>query len=151
MKFFTRKASRVLRTAKGEEKWERVWKQYKEHLKHIRPKLSKGWRKVAAANFHDSRVFSFGPLQESSQGAEYIVNIDMNPGWKRAPLFICSLHFFRVRSVELPSKVLEDYIVYDEVHLASKNTREWRALLTRSQLRIQAEEVAFILNHEPLA
>lgn len=150
MKFFTRKASRCLRTEKGNEKWDRIWEEYKQHLKYIRPKLSKGWRQLAATNFHDSRIFSFSRLDEASYDAEYIINIDMNPGWKRPPLFISSLHFYRVRRVELPFEVLKDWIVYDEVDVAARGTREWRALLGQCELRIQAEEVAFFMNHDPL-
>jgi len=151
MKFFTRKASRVLHTEKGDEACGRVLRQYKQHLKHILPDLSKGWRKVAATNFHDSRVFSCGQLDESSYDSEYIINLDMNPGWKSPPLFVCSLHFYRTHNVEMPSKILDDRIVYDEVHLTSKNAREWQVLLAHSELRIEADDVAFSINHRPLA
>jgi hypothetical protein len=109
--------------------------------------LSAGWRKIAATEFHDAEVFSLGPLQDG----EFLINIDMNPRWKQPPFFICSLHFYGVRRVSVPEKVQGDVLIYNEVHVTPKDTREWRALLAHSELRIQAADVAYCINHEPLA
>jgi hypothetical protein len=147
MKFFTRKASRALRTKRGELAWDRLWERYKQHLRNIRPRLAAGWRKIAVTNFHDTEVFSFGQLDDR----EFIINIDMNPLWKQPPFFICSLHFRGVRRLDVPAKVLGDVLIYDEVHLTSKSVSEWRALLAHSELRIEAEDVEYFINHEPLA
>jgi hypothetical protein len=102
MKFFTRDAQRMLRSRKGEAAWLKICHRYDQHLRRIRPHLSKGWRKIAATNFHDTVIFSYLPLND---GDEFIINIDMNPRWKSTPLFICSLHFYRVISADIPKNV----------------------------------------------
>ena len=137
-----------MRTKKGELAWERIWKLYNRHLSGIRPRLSTGWRKIAATEFHDTEVFSFGQLM---QEGEFLINIDMNPRWKKPPLFICPLHFYGVSKRSVPEKVQGDVLIYNEVHITSKGTREWRALLAHSELRIVATDVAYWINHEPLA
>ena len=147
MKFFTRKASRALRTKKGKQAWDRLWEQYEQHLRKIRSGLSTNWRRIAATNFHDTEVFSFGPLHDG----EFLINIDMNPRWKQPPFFICSLHFYGVHTVDVPKKVHGDVLIYDEVHVTPTGTREWRALLAHSELRIEADDVGYFINHEPLA
>jgi len=147
MKFFTRKASRALRTKKGKQAWDRLWKRYEQHLKEIRPRLPSGWRKIAATHFHDAEVFSFGSLDN----ADFLINIDMNPRWKQPPFFICSLHFHGVRTVEVPTKVQGDVLIYDEVHFTPRCTGEWRVLLAHSELRIEAADVAYFINHQALA
>ncbi len=148
MKFFTRKASRALRTKKGEQAWDRIWERYKQHLREIRPRLTAGWRKIATTEFHDTEIFSFGPLLPNG---EFLINIDMNPRWKQPPFFICSLHFYGVRKASVPEKVQGDVLIYDEVHTTSQGTREWRASLAHSEFRIEAANVAYSINHEPLA
>jgi hypothetical protein len=148
MKFFTRKANKALRTAKGSQAFDRLCKLYREHLKRIRPDLSRGWRKVAGAEFHDTEVFSFGRLHDAD---EFIINLDMNPRWKQPPLFICALHFYRVRRVDLASRVQGDVILNDEVHTTHTGATEWRVLLRHSEFRIQADDVSYFINHEPLA
>jgi len=145
MKFLTRKASNV-RTEKRERAWLRLWDRYQMHLREIRPQLSTGWRKIAATVFHDTEVFSFGPVLDK----EFIINIDMNPGWKSQPLFICSLHFRKVRRFDVPQRVQGDWLIHDEVDITSKGAGVWRALLRRSAFRIEADEVAYVINHEPL-
>jgi len=147
MKFFTRKASRALSTKRGEQAWDRIWKRYEQHLRKIRPRLSPGWRKVAATEFHDTEVFSFG----SSQDGEFLINIDMNPRWKQPPFFICSLRFRGVRRVTVPQKVQGDVLIYNEVHVTTRGTGEWRALLAHSEFRLEAPDVTYWINHEPLA
>jgi hypothetical protein len=144
MKFFTKKASHALPTQKGEEAWDRRWAQYEQHLKEIRPRLSRGWRKVAATEFHDTAIFSFG----TPRGNEFIVNIDMNPLWKQPPLRICSLHFYGIRRVHMPNDVLKEWVIYTEVHATQRGGGELRALLAEdTELKIEADDVDFVLNY----
>jgi hypothetical protein len=145
MKFFTRQASRALRTKRGEQEWGHICRRYEQHLRKIRPRLSPGWRKIAATEFHDAEVFSFGPSQDGA----FLINIDMNPRWKEPPLFICSLCFRGVHGVSAPQKVQGDVLIYDEVHVAARGRGEWRVLLAHSELQIEAADVTYWINHEP--
>jgi hypothetical protein len=148
MKFFTREAQRLLRAKKGEIAWARLCARYAQHLRRIRPHLSKEWRQTAATNFHDTKIFSFLVLNDDD---ELIINIDMNPRWKSTPLFICSLHFYGVLKADIPGNVLRAWLLNTEVHLTAKPAGEWRVRLQRSELRVQAADVGYFINHEPLA
>jgi hypothetical protein len=61
------------------------------------------------------------------------------------------LHFYRVISADIPKKALKEWLLDSEVHLVGKHSGEWRARLERSELRILAADVAYFINHEPLA
>ena len=148
MKFFTREAQRMLRTRKGAGAWDEICDRYDQHLRRIRPHLSKGWRQIAATNFHDTKIFSFLLLND---GGELLINIDMNPRWKSTPLFICSLHFDGVIKADFPRNVLLEWLLNTEVHLTARHAGEWRVRLQRSELRVQAADVGYFINHKPFA
>ena len=144
MKFFTKEASKALRTKKGNAEWENRLARYERHLIKICPTLTAAWRRVAKTDFHDSKVFSFGQWQFG----EFILNIDMFPRWKEAPLGICSLRFGDVRKLDVPEEVLKDWLIYTEVH-ALRGGAEFRGLCANfAQFRIAGKEVRYFLNYD---
>jgi len=98
--------------------------------------------------FSRYKDFSFLALND---GDELIIDIDMNPRWKTTPLFICSLHFCGAIKADMPRNVLREWLLNTEVHLAAKKVVEWRVRLERSELRVQAADDSYFIDHEPLA
>ena len=144
MKFFTKKASRGLATKNGGRDWDRRWAQYEQYLKHIRSRLSPGWRKIASTDLHDAEIFSFGAPRDD----EFIINIDMHPMWKQLPFRICSLHLYGMRRIQMPRKALQNPLIHTEVHAPEKGGGEMRALLAdRQELRIVPDDVEYFLNY----
>jgi hypothetical protein len=121
---------------------------YELHLQDIRPLLSKGWRRVAKADFHDTNVFSFVKWHNG----EFILNIDMNPRWKQTPVVICSLRFQGVRKIDVPEKVAKDWLIYTEVHARRGGGAELRGLCANNaEFRIAADDVCYLLNYDPVS
>jgi hypothetical protein len=146
MKFFTKEASKALRTERGAAEWDRRWARYELHLRKIRPLLSESWWRVAKADFHDTNVFSFTKLANG----EFVFNIDMNPRWKQPPVAICSLRFQGVRKIDVPEKVVKNWLIYTEVHARRGGGAEWRGICANyDEFQIVADEVCYSLNYDP--
>lgn len=142
MKFFTRELYNAVQPRSGvdEDLAERMWSEssaaYQRRLAEILPLLSPAAQRLAETTYHDGVV-----AEVERTGPDRVkIHIDAraNP-WGPAGEFV--LEFTGVRESAGLEEIAGDDWLYEEVDVASQSAFEYRVLLTRSELRIVAENI----------
>jgi len=118
---------------------------YLQHLKSIKAKLPDSAWKLASLTFHDAYVLSV------SQPAKRELTITLEGGYlgcgydfmNDRPLEgrYTDLSFDAVKKVWVPSSIVRDVWLYEEVNLSDFAAFDYQALLANDEIRIQADEV----------
>ena len=139
MLFFKRK----LMAEKGDAN--RLHKAYVQHLKSIKSKLPESAWRLAALKFHDARVVSV------SQPTKRELTITLDGGYCGRPWdFIndrllsgrcTTLSFLGVKKAWVPTTIVGDAWLYEEVNLSDVARFDYQAMLANDEIRIQADDV----------
>jgi hypothetical protein len=143
MKFFTRTLFNALQddpdlpeVIEAENAWYRACHKYQEHLHSVLPRLPKSMQEFAGTSLHDGVIRSV-----IQNGNELRLHID---GWScwEPPGGSLELVFQGVKSAQgIDDVCIDDWWLYEEVHLSKLAGFEYHILLDRSECVIVADKV----------
>lgn len=144
MKFFTRELydkQHIIKnifSRKANREWDDACKGYEKYLNSIKNSLPESMKNFCETTLHDAYIKSVSKIQD-----KLILEIDgSNCPWDRKGQF--QLVFSGVKSIEGENEIIDDYWLYEEVHLSSIGKFEYHILLGKSEFRVIADEVNFI-------
>jgi hypothetical protein len=124
----------------ADARWRSQCKAYNKHLQSILADLPQSMREFCGTTLHDGIINAVTRTVNNS----VILEIDgSHCCW--GPIGQFELRFHGVREVEGLQDTLNDWWLYEEVDLHPDAGFEYRVLLTRSQLRIVADDVKFTI------
>lgn len=141
MKFFTRQLYNAQQgdpdlpqVIEAEKEWDIVSDEYQKHLNSVRPKLPKSMKELCDTSLHDGIIRSV-----EQDGDEISLQIEGCGCW--GPGGQLELIFHGVRSTQGIEDIVDDYWLYEEVHLSKDAGFEYHVLLHKSEFIIVADSI----------
>ena len=148
MIFFNRKLLYPAKPNKDSSKaFDNAFRTYKQHLESIRNELPDDAWKLACLSFHDTRVTSVTQpskreIEISLSGPVYDLIRD---GWMKGRT--TRLHFYDARKIWVPQSIINDFWLYEEIHLSDIAAFDYQAMLSKDEIRVQANEVDIFIGN----
>jgi len=148
MKFFTRQLYDAQQgdpdlpeVIQADEQWHIASDEYQKHLYLVRPQLPKGMQKFCEKSLHDGVIRSV-----ELESDEIRLHIDGCGCW--GPGGPLELIFRGVKSAQDIGDLIDDWWLYEEVHLSKDAGFEYHVLLQNTEFVVIADDVELIENDE---
>jgi hypothetical protein len=143
MKFLTRAIYNAMQgdpdrpeVESADAKWEANGLAYQAHLESIKPQLTKSMQEFCDTSLHDGVIESYG--QPRSDVVELQIDARENP-W--GPVGFYRLVFTGVQWHTILENLVNEWWLYQEVHLHDEAGFEYRVLLTEGEFCVVADNV----------
>jgi hypothetical protein len=136
MKYFTRSLYEQLQPGSGIQfevasaHFNTAATAYQSVADTIKPQLPRGMQRIVETGLHDATI----RRAETTPGGEVVIEADQNPWYT-------TLTFRGVKITEGINDSIGDRWLYEEAHLHTKATFDFRVLLEKSQFRIIADDL----------
>jgi hypothetical protein len=145
VKFITRELYKAMQYEPGtpeeavaDAQWKSQWNAYHAHLESIRNQLPASMQLFCGVSLHDG-VFT-AAFQTSPETVHLKIDATNNP-W--GPTGCFDLIFTGVKHVSPLSELINEWWLYEEVHLHLHAAFDFRVLLTSGEFRVVADNVEF--------
>ena len=123
--------------------WDRVFKEYEEHVRAIRDSLPAGARALSSLSFNNSNVKAVKHL--SKRAVEIVIE---GRGYdffehRWLPRGIYTFSFVGVKKAWVPYSIAGNIWLHEEMHLSDIAAFDYQVSLVRDEIRIQADDVLF--------
>lgn len=142
MQFFKRKLMYPhRRTAETSRAIDKLFKEYAAHIKTIRDSLPDGARALSSLSFHDATIKGVKHLSKSE--VQILVESGAYDIFSHNTLEYggYTLSFSGVKKAWVPYSIVGDTWLYEEMHLSDVGAFDYKVLLVKDEIRIQADDV----------